>query len=211
MYGHTAFRSKVLLRHNAQRNRKTIKFDRNSAFTAYFYSIYIENNFICATVVRNFIIIEFPCLEVCIFLEHAEVLRLVTVWYCYTRERQHRIYAGIFIVTCKKIKRSARSEIEQIQRHISIVQVSGSCILRAGTNLQFKADFTGFRYFSLLDRIVHMLGIIQDLNLIILPTKRRTNIQNSIAYNDYSLWFTVLPEGTVRQWESAHFPYLSFI
>ncbi|MOA31721.1 hypothetical protein D3C78_1528940 [compost metagenome] len=114
MYGHTAFRSKILLGHNAKCYRKAIKFDRNSAFAAYFCSIHIENDFIVTTVIRYFVIVEFTRLKVCIFFEHTEIFRLVTIGYGYPRKRQYSVHAGIFIVACKEIKRSTCSEIQQV-------------------------------------------------------------------------------------------------
>ncbi len=117
MYGHTALRRDILLRHDAKSDGETIELDRYTTLPAHLCPVQIEDDLILGTVISDFISVKFTGLEVRILLKHTEVFRLVTIRHFDAGEGQYRIYTGIFIIAGEEVQRRSCREIKQVQRY----------------------------------------------------------------------------------------------
>src|SRR6185312_10507900 len=111
------------------------------------------------------------------------------------------------VATGEEIERPAGREVEQVPRDVAVVEVSGLRTDGARRDLDFEGNAAAGRYFKALLREVHVLGVVEDLDLVVLPcVGHGGNLEPAVADEHDSIRFSICPDGAIREGECADAP-----
>src|SRR5438477_8961582 len=175
------------------------------------YAINPEDQFIGAFRISNLAVVSRSWLRWKLQLvEVAEILGPISLAffrYRHTRKGQSGVDSGNHIIGHEDIQRQAVGKVQQIHRDKAVVQVAGGGLEAARAHPPFQRNRTLLRRLEHLGGKVHVLGVVQNLHLVVTACQRHRRHAQPVTLHDHNgVWLTILPEGAVWLGEAAILP-----
>src|SRR5579885_1039386 len=200
-----------LLCHQSQRTQEGVHFGRHLGIVTDLHVVYPEDQVVLALIIGDFALVALARLRGDVqFVEITEIfgpvlLAVLRRWHA--RKGQPRVDSGYLVIAHEDIQRQAILEIEQIDRDEAVVEIARRGIDAAGAHHPLQRDGSVLWRLKLLGRKIHVLGVVENLHLIVAARQRHGGHAQPITlYDNHRVWLAVLPERAIRQRETAILP-----
>ena len=142
------------------------------------------------------------------FLEQAEVARAVRgIDDRHARKWQLAVHRRDRFVADEEVERGASRKVEHVERNEAVVEIAGRAVDDSGGEIDRKRNRAAFGACEGACAEVHVLGVVEKLDLVVAARVRHRGDTQKPVLHDYDrVGLAILPEAAVGQGETGKHP-----